>query len=406
MMKHIVIVGASLAGLRAVEAARRRGFDGRVSLIGAEPHLPYTRPPLTKEFLKGGSAESLALTSSEQLHDLGVDVLLASPATGVDPRARVLELGAKRIRYDGLVIATGATPRRLPSTVDRGLKGCHVVRTVDDALELRSELRPGTRLVVIGAGFIGAEAASSARELGAEVCVVEALGSPLSRALGEFVGSVCGRLHHQNGTELRLGVPVEAVSGRGRVEKVRLADGTELPADVVVVGAGVVPATRWLEGSGLALGDGLVCDATLCAGPPGVYAAGDVVRWPHPQFGELRLESWTGAAEQASTAVHNLLDPANAVSHESVPYFWSDQYGVRIQCLGVAAGDVRVVYGNVEELTFIALHSVGDRLVGVSAIGCPHLIMKFRPLLGRGAVWTEAAELCGDSDPALAADAV
>jgi NADPH-dependent 2,4-dienoyl-CoA reductase/sulfur reductase-like enzyme len=404
--RHIAIVGASLAGLRAAEAARRLGFDGRLTLIGAEAHLPYTRPPLTKEFLTGGSVESLALTSSEQLHDLGVDLLPATSATGIDLGARTLELGTRRLRYDGLVIATGATPRRLSSTADPGLKGCHVVRTMDDALELRSEIRPGTRLVVIGAGFIGAETSSSARKLGAEVCVVEALSSPLSRALGELVGSVCGRLHHRNGVELRCGVAVEAVSGRGRVEKVRLSDGDELPADVVVVGAGVVPATRWLEGSGLTLRDGLVCDANLCAGPPGVYAAGDVVRWPHPQFGELRLESWTGAAEQAATAMRNLLDPANAVPHEGVPYFWSDQYGVRIQCLGVATGDVRVVAGSIEELRFIALHCQGDRLIGVSAIGCPHLIMKLRPLVRRGAGSSEAEALCRDWDPALAADAV
>ncbi len=398
--RRLVVVGASLAGLRAVEAARKSGFDGSVVLIGAEPHLPYDRPPLSKAFLDGAGLP--AFRTEEVLRDeLGVRLVLGAPATALDTAARVVTAGEREFGYDALVIATGAAARTLPGTA--GLTGVHTLRTRDDALAVRSALDAGARTVVVGAGFIGSEVASAARKRGLDVTIVEALPTPLVRAVGETMGRACGALHARNGTDLRCGTGVAAVEGDGRVERVRLTDGTVLPADLVVAGIGAVPATGWLGGAGLSLDDGVVCDETLFTGAPGVYAAGDVARWHNPAFGRhMRLEHWTSAAEQGATAARNALDPANAKPYSTVPYFWSDWYDSRIQFVGVpATEEVRVVDGDPGGDRFVALYREGDRLAGALALNGQTQIMKYRALIMRGASWADGLEFADRRRAAL-----
>ncbi|MEV0627804.1 NAD(P)/FAD-dependent oxidoreductase [Nonomuraea wenchangensis] len=398
--RRLVVVGASLAGLRAVEAARKSGFDGSVVLIGAEPHLPYDRPPLSKAFLDGAGLP--AFRTEEVLRDeLGVRLALGAPATALDTAARIVTAGEREFGYDALVIATGAAARTLPGA--GGLTGVHTLRTRDDALAVRSALDDGARTVVVGAGFIGSEVASAARKRGLDVTIVEALPTPLVRAVGETMGRACGALHARNGTDLRCGTGVAAVEGDGRVERVRLTDGTVLPADLVVAGIGAVPSTGWLAGAGLSLDDGVVCDETLFTGAPGVYAAGDVARWHNPAFGRhMRLEHWTSAAEQGATAARNALDPANAKSYSTVPYFWSDWYDSRIQFVGVpATEEVRVVDGDPGGDRFVALYREGDRLAGALTLNGQTQIMKYRALIMRGASWADGLEFAGRRRAAL-----
>jgi NADPH-dependent 2,4-dienoyl-CoA reductase/sulfur reductase-like enzyme len=391
--RRLVVVGASLAGLRAVEAARRSGFDGAISLVGAEPHRPYDRPPLSKAYLEPGPPPEVEFRSRDHLADLGVELHLGRPATALDAAAREVEIGTAgdRIGYDALVIATGSTARALPG--GEGLAGVHVLRTLDDAVALRSALDARPRhVVVVGAGFIGSEVASGARARGFDVTLVEAAEHPLTRSLGPELGVACARLHERNGTRLRTGVGVACLEGTGSVEKVVLTDGTVLDADLVVVGIGASPAVGWLEGSGLDLDDGVVCDERLATSLPGVHAAGDVARWTNPLFDRaMRLEHWTSAAEQGAVAARNALDPGAATAYSTVPYFWSDWYGSRIQFVGVPGADEqRVVAGSPDEGRLVALYREGGRLVGALCVEQPSSTMKYRSLIGRRTSWAEA----------------
>ncbi|WP_109508911.1 NAD(P)/FAD-dependent oxidoreductase [Nocardioides speluncae] len=392
----LVVVGASLAGLRAVEAARRTGYAGPITLIGAEEHLPYDRPPLSKAFLCGDAAEVTPFRSEQELRDdLGVDLVLGAPADGLYPAQQLVSVGDRQFEYDAAVIATGASPRRLPGA--DGVAGVHHLRTVDDATAIRDALDAGARTVVIGAGFIGSEVASAARKRGLSVHVVESLGLPLVRSIGAEVGSVCADLHVANGTDLRLGVGVSAVeSSGGRVTGVRLDDGSVLPADLVVVGIGVQPATGWLEGSGVPLHErdrGVVCDATLWTGLPGVYAAGDVAHVANPLFDDelMRLEHWTNAAEQGAAASKHALDPASATPLAPVPYFWSDWYGRRIQFVGTPRADEVQVVATAGD-AFTALYRRDDRIVGALTIDRPREIMKFRRRIAERGAFADAVE--------------
>ena len=397
MLSHVVVVGASLAGLRAVETLRIDGFDGRITLVGAEAHLPYDRPPLSKKLLAGElEPERIHLRKEHEYTDLDLDLRLGVRATALDPTERRVALDdGGSVSYDGLLIATGAAPRHLAGQPH--LDGVFVLRTLDDSLRLRAafDARPH-RVVVVGAGFIGAEVAATARRAGLAVTVIEALPVPLARGLGLQMGMACAELHRLNDVDLRLGVGVAGIEGTTRVERVRLTDGTTVDADIVVVGIGVAPVTDWLESSGLELRDGVVCDATLAAGPPGVYAAGDLVRWPNELFGEeMRLEHWTNAAEQGAAAARNLLATAaggDPTPYAPVPFFWSDQYDARIQFLGRGSDtdEVRVVHGSVAEGRFVALYEAAGRLHGVLGISLPRLTMPYRKLLAAAATWDEA----------------
>jgi NADPH-dependent 2,4-dienoyl-CoA reductase/sulfur reductase-like enzyme len=379
-----VVVGASLAGLRAVESARRTGYRGRIVLIGAEDHLPYDRPPLSKAFLDvDGPGEVTPFHSEAVLRDeLGVELKLGAAAESLDTAAREVSAGGTTIRYDALVIATGATARRLP--------GARALRTAEDAVAVRAALDRGARTVVIGAGFIGSEVASAARKRGLPVTIVEAEAVPLVRAVGALAGAALAGLHHAAGTGLRLATEVTGVADDGVV----LATGEVLPADLVVAGIGAVPATGWLEGSGLTLHErdrGVVCDATLAAGPPGVYAAGDVAHVANPLFdGEpMRLEHWTNAAEQGAAAARHALDPPSARALDAVPYFWSDWYGHRIQFVGTPRADEVAVQGAV------TLYRRGDRVVGALTVDRPREIMKYRRRIAARAPWSEALAFAG-----------
>jgi NADPH-dependent 2,4-dienoyl-CoA reductase/sulfur reductase-like enzyme len=395
--RRLVVVGASLAGLRAVEAARKTGFDGEIVLVGAEPHLPYDRPPLSKSFLDApaegeGPAASPYFRTEEMLRDeLGVEVRLGAPATGLDVDRRLVRVGDDAIPYDALVIATGARPRLLPGC--EGLAGVHPLRTLDDSLAVREALEAGARTVVIGAGFIGSEVAATARKRGLEATIVEALPTPLVRATGREMGAAIAALHERNGTTLRCGVGVRAIEGGTAVERVVLDDGTEIPADLVVVGIGVVPSVDWLAGSGLTLDDGIRCDENLWTGVPGVYAAGDVASWFNPVLGvRQRMENWTAAAEQGATAARNALDPAHAKPYGTVPYFWSDWYDVRIQFVGSPdADEVLLVDGDPgSSRRWVALYRRGDRLIGALTVNGQAEIMKYRGQILKEGTWEDA----------------
>jgi 3-phenylpropionate/trans-cinnamate dioxygenase ferredoxin reductase component len=402
----VVVVGASLAGLRAAEELRHRGFGGRLTVVGDEEHRPYDRPPLSKQVLAGSwDLDRIELTvgGAGGLDGLDVDWRLGTRATGLDSAGRRVTLaGGEELPYEGLVIATGARPRSLPGTGE--LAGVHTLRTLDDCLAVRADLDAGAgRVVVVGAGFIGSEVAATCRGRGCEVTVLEALPVPLGRALGDEMGSVMGELHRDHGVAVRLGVGVAGIEGAGRVERVRLADDSVVEADLVVVGIGVTPNTGWLEGSGLALDDGVVCDATTRAAP-GIVAAGDVARWPSHRFGELmRVEHWDNAIAMGEHAARRLLDDlADAAAppgepYDPVPWFWSDQYDRKIQLAGRSsdADEVRVVDGSVEERRFVALYRRGDRLVGALAMNRPRLLVTFRGLVERRATWAEALAEAG-----------
>lgn len=402
-MEHVVVVGASLAGLRACETLRAEGFTGQITLVGAEAEAPYDRPPLSKKLLAGEwDAERIRLRKPDDLAGLDLTMRLGAEATGLDTVTRTVTLAdGGALTYDGLVIATGASVRRVPGwpTADE-LDGVCELRTLADALHLRARLVDGARLVVIGAGFIGLEAASTARQRGCQVTVLEGAPAPLMRGLGAEMGEAVASVHARHGVDLRCGVQVAAIEGRdGRVSGVRLGSGELIAADVVLVGIGVAPATGWLEGSGLTLQDGVVCDATLHSGAPGVYAAGDCARWPNRLFEphddvEMRVEHWTNAAEQGAVAAKNLLAVARGdepTPYEAVPFFWSDQFDSRIQFVGRAHGGDEVhVFAGSTDGAFAALYGWEGRLRGVLGVSMPKMVMPFRALIAARATWDEA----------------
>ncbi|WP_411134701.1 NAD(P)/FAD-dependent oxidoreductase [Streptomyces sp. C10] len=367
-MDHIVLVGASAAGLTAADALRREGFTGTLSLVGDELRLPYDRPPLSKQVLAGDwEPHRSALRQEADLQQLRMDLRLGCRATGLDTAERVVTLAdGDRLGYDGLIIATGLRPRRLPFGHD--LAGVHVLRTLDETLTLRAQLQAGPRVVVIGAGFLGSEIAATTRGLGLDVTLVDVETTPLARQVGTFVGGLVGDMHRDHGVRLCMGRHVTGMTGEdGRVTAVALDDGTRLPADVVVVAIGSVPATEWLAGSGIPLGDGVLCDRT-CRAAPRVYAAGDVANWPHPAAGgRVRLEQRTNATQQAITTARNLLSgPVEAVPYAPVPFGWTDLYYTKIQTCGWCPSDatVDIVDGDPQEHRFVALYKVDGRVVG------------------------------------------
>jgi NADPH-dependent 2,4-dienoyl-CoA reductase/sulfur reductase-like enzyme len=384
-MDQVVVVGASLAGLRALQALRRAGFSGRLIAVGEESEPPYDRPPLSKDVLAGKwDAERARLLRPED-DALDIEWRLGRRAEALDLAARQLRLaGGESVGFDGLVIATGTYARRLPNTP--ALAGIHVLRTLADCLALRAALDASPRVVVIGAGFIGLEVAATCRGRGLEVTVIESLAAPLERGLGQKLGAYVGEIHRDQGVNLRLGVKVARLVGSTRVEAVELADGSHVPADVVVVGIGAAPATQWLEGSGLELADGVVCDPSCrSTRAPFVVAAGDVARWPNPLFGaSMRIEHWTNATEQADHAAATLLAGASGGEpFAPVPFVWSDQYDRKIQVAGRLDGadETRLVDGSLEERRFVMLFGREGRLCGVLGLNRPRLVMKARALI-------------------------
>jgi NADPH-dependent 2,4-dienoyl-CoA reductase/sulfur reductase-like enzyme len=402
-MEHVVVVGASLAGLRACETLRTEGYAGRISLIGAEDEVPYDRPPLSKKLLAGAwEPDRVRLRKTDEFESLNLDRWFGTRAVGLDTEARRLRLDGgdapPTMRYDALVIATGAAPRRLPDQPD--LDGIVELRTLADSIDLRDRLTEGAKLVVIGAGFIGLEAAATAKERGCAVTVLEGADAPLVRGLGAELGAAVASVHGRNGVDLRCGVRIAGFEGSdGRVTGVRLDDGEVVPADVVLVGIGVAPSVEWLADSGLTLGDGVVCSDTLHAGAVGVWAAGDCARWPNHVFDghddvEMRVEHWTNAAEQGAAAAKNLLAwdrGADQEPYQAVPFFWSDQFDSRIQFVGRAhGGDDTHVFAGSTDGAFAALYGWQGRLRGVLGVSKPKLVMPFRSLIAARASWDDA----------------
>jgi NADPH-dependent 2,4-dienoyl-CoA reductase/sulfur reductase-like enzyme len=379
MTATVAVVGASLAGLSAARALRQHSYDGRIVVIGDELHAPYDRPPLSKDFLAGtATLDDIALGSPDD-DDLALEWRLNTTAVGLDHVTRSVLLGdGSEIRADGVVLATGARARRLPGS--EGLDGVHVLRSLDDAVALREDLVAAQRLVVIGAGFIGAEVASTARTLGLEVTVVETQPVPLAGPLGVDMGAVCAELHADHGTRLLVGTGVAGLVGTSRVEAVELADGTRLPADVVVVGIGAAPNIEWLADSGVALGNGVLTDARGASNIPGVVAVGDcAAAWSPTAERHVRIEHWTNALEQPATAVATLLGAAEPAP-TPVPYFWSDQYGARIQFAGSRReGDVaRVVEGSCADRSFLVVYERDGQPVAVLGMNQPRLFTRWR----------------------------
>jgi NADPH-dependent 2,4-dienoyl-CoA reductase/sulfur reductase-like enzyme len=380
-MRTVAVIGGSLAGLGAARALREHGFDGRVIVVGAEDRLPYDRPPLSKEFLADKiGIDDLALATDDDA-DLDLEWRLGDPAAGLDPQGRSVVLASgQEILADGVVLATGARARPFPGAQ---LDGVHTLRTLEDAVALRRDLQVSRHLVVIGAGFIGAEVASTARDLGVEVTVIESDPLPLGRVLGPELGTACTALHEENGVRLIAGTAVTGLVGTGRVREVRLAGDRAVPADVVVVGIGALPNTEWLAGSGVEHDQrGVWTDAVGATNIPQVVAAGDCT-FSHCSFAgtALRQEHWTNALQQPAAAVATLLGrSADGAARPPAPYFWSDQYGARLQFAGhrVPDDDVEIIEGDLDSRRFVAGYRRSGRLVAVFAMDQPKLFGKWR----------------------------
>ncbi|MBW1882313.1 MAG: FAD-dependent oxidoreductase [Deltaproteobacteria bacterium] len=391
MLEHIAVVGAALAGFRTVEALRREGFGGRITLIGAEDEAPYDRPPLSKQFLVDDwELEKLALSRSG-VEELKIDWRLGVSAVSLASSTRTLRLAdASEVRADAIVLATGTRARRLPFGHD--LEGVLELRSLADARKLREAFGHARRAVIVGAGFIGMEVAASCRQKGLEVAVVEPLEAPLIRGLGAILGERVAERHRQEGIVFHLGTGVEGFDGVSRIEGVRLSNGETLAADVVVVGVGAAPATEWLEGAGIEIDNGVLCDATGSTGREGIYALGDCARWENPRYPERpRFEHWTSAVEQSDVVAKRIVH-GEAPEFAPVPYVWSDQFDLRIVITGeVRAGDeMHVCLGSIEEDRFLALFGRADRFVAAVGFKRSRQVKGCRRMIEQGASFAAA----------------
>ncbi|PAK28027.1 FAD-dependent oxidoreductase [Streptomyces sp. alain-838] len=380
--RKVLVVGASAAGLATAEALRRKGYRGGITVLGGEPHLPYDRPPLSKQVLAGTwTPDRTRLRDQGQLDALDLNLVLGDPALTLDSATRTVRTSSGRtLQADTIVIATGLTPRTLPG--QQSLGGVHVLRSLEDALSLRTALLETDRAVVVGDGVLGAEIAATARTMGVDVTLVGRQAAPMDAQFGPRIAELLARLHAEQGVRLEFGVPVDLLLGdSGKVTAVGLADGRVLRASTVVVAVGSTPATAWLADSGLTIADGVVCDA-CCRAAEGVYAVGDVARWHHEGLDRLvRLENRTNATEQAAVVAANILGAER--THIPVPYMWTDQFDTKIQVYGrpSAEDDVQIVEGGEEERRFVALYRSGGRTTGVLGWNMPRQARMHRSAL-------------------------
>ncbi|APE10157.1 NAD(P)/FAD-dependent oxidoreductase [Rhodococcus pyridinivorans] len=400
--ERVVVVGAGLAAVRTAEELRRAGYEGELVLVGDETHLPYDRPPLSKEVLRG-DRDDTTLRPSEFFGDNRIELMLGAAARSVDTASRILTLSdGTELGYDELVVATGLRPRRIPGLPD--LAGVHVLRSLEDSRALREAIVPGARALVVGAGFIGCEVAASLRAREVEVVLVEPQPTPLASVLGAEVGALVTRLHTAEGVDVRAGVGLSEIRGDGRVTSAVLGDGrvtsavlgdgrvtsavlgdsSEIDVDLVVLGIGSIPATEWLEGSGVEVENGVVCDGTGRTSTPHVWAVGDVASWQVPAGGRRRIEHWTNAGEQASVLAKTIMG-VEAGAAAQVPYFWSDQYDIKIQGLGAVTADDTVHVVRDDGRKFLAYYERDGRFVGAVGGGLPALVMKSRAKIAAGA---------------------
>lgn len=391
-MKRIVVVGGSVAGVHAVESLREIGFEGDVVLASAEHSLPYNRPPLSKEILLGKQKpQEILLRPQGFYEELNVDLRLGNAAEKLDTAEKVLRFAdGSELSYDGLILATGSVARKPAQKGDA--PPVHLIRTVEEAVALQAELRPGRRLAVLGGGFLALEIASAAVQQGVEVSLIARNVSPLARLLGHDVGQWYVKLHERHGAKVYCGSPVARYDQTRDGVDITLENGTKISADIVAAGIGAEPGVKWLEGSTLALNDGVVCSASLHTTAADVVAAGDIARWHNPIFGEeMRIEHWSNAADQGRHAAKTLLGDDKPFS--SVPYFWTDQYDTKLRFIGRAAGftDVRVEHMTDGELV-VSIGRMGV-LIGAVCVGAPRLLAQYKAAIQQQTPWSEAASL-------------
>lgn len=398
-MDHVVVVGASLAGVSAAEGLRDAGFEGTIDLLDAGRELPYDRPPLSKEVLSGSKTMAdIALRPARWFDERRVNLQLGARAMSLDTTKRSLQLtGGRETSYDGLVIATGAVARELPIPAERPER-IHLLRTSADAERLRTHLVPGTHMVVIGAGFIGLEAAAVARRQGCRVTLIETAETPLHRVLGPAAGSWFRAMHEKNGVEVLCGVTPQRVEHVDGNDLVVLSDGRQIAADVVLAGVGAKPNTDWLAGSGVRVGDGIECGPDLSTSASGVVAAGDAARWPNQRFDQLmRVEHWTNAVEQGRHAAATLL--GHSTPYSPIPYFWSDQYDAKARFVGTASGYDQTSFDTPKDGASVALYGRAGRLVGALCVNLPRRLAEYRQAIEAGASYDELASALATTRP-------
>ncbi len=387
--KTVVIVGASIGGVRTAQALRAEDYADRIILVSDEAVPPYDKPPLSKAFLAGAAtANDIALFSQAEADKLGVEMRLGCRAANLDLAGSTVEVDSgERLAFSHLVIATGARPRPSPWGQPPGV---HLLRTLEDSRRLRADLEQTRRLVVIGGGFIGAETAATARALGLAVTIVDPSPVPMERVVGSEIGERFTRLHQNNGVTMLFGVGVRDISGQRGQFRVDLTDGRTLDTDVIVVGIGAIPNDEWLASSGLHVDNGVVCDKHLrVPDAPNVFAVGDICRWRNPRHDRLtRIEHWTNAAEQGAVVAHNISYPDKLVAHAPVEYVWSDQYDWQIKVLGEAGAaeyrHVEVIGEDSSASRFAALYSSdGTHFSGIVAVNWPRAVIAARKALAQ-----------------------
>lgn len=376
----IVIVGAGLAGLRTAQELRKLEYGGDIVLVGDENHLPYDRPPLSKEVIRG-EREDTTFEPAEYFLEHNIELRLGSAAVAVDPAARTVELAdGSTLAYDELVVATGLHPRRLSSLPD--LAGVHVLRSRDDAAALRKDIESSSRALVVGAGFIGCELAAGFRHAGADVVIVEPQQTPLGSVLGAEVGELVARLHREEGVDLRTGIGIKTLRGSDRVTHAVLTDDTEIEVDTVVIGVGSIPVTGFLASSGIEIADGISADAVGRTSDPHVWTVGDVAAWTVGDATK-RVEHWSNVGDQVRVMVPAILGHDAAPARPQVPYFWSDQYDLKIQALGTPSADDSVKIIDDDGRKFLAYYLRDGILTAVVGAGKAGGVMKMRAKIGQ-----------------------